>query len=39
MGLKSDQWIRNMASMQSMIEHFIDPQIREGIISYVESSN
>lgn len=39
MGLKPDHWSGKMAVEQSMIEHFVDPQIREGIISYGVSSN
>ena len=38
MGLKSDTWIRKMASEQAMIEPFIDNQVRQGVISYGVSS-
>jgi dCTP deaminase len=34
MGVKSDTWIRKMAKEHSMIEPFVDGQVREGAISY-----
>jgi len=38
MAVKSDRWIRKMASERGMIEPFSDKQVREGIISYGLSS-
>jgi dCTP deaminase len=38
MTVKSDRWIRKMASEHGMIEPFSDKQVREGIISYGLSS-
>jgi dCTP deaminase len=38
MGLKSDSWIRKMATEQKMIEPFVDHQAREGVISFGLSS-
>ena len=38
MGLKHDNWIRQMAREHGMIEPFVDHQIREGVISYGVSS-
>lgn len=38
MGLKHDQWIRQMAIEHGMIEPFIDHQVREGVISFGVSS-
>ncbi len=34
MGVKPDHWIRKMATEESMIEPFVDGQVREGSISY-----
>jgi dCTP deaminase len=34
MGVKSDTWIRKMAKEYSMIDPFVDGQVREGAISY-----
>ena len=34
MGVKSDGWIRKMAKEHSMIEPFVDGQVRDGAISY-----
>ena len=34
MSIKSDRWIRQMATDHGMIEPFVDRQKREGIISY-----
>jgi dCTP deaminase len=34
MGVKSDTWIRKMAKEHSMIDPFVDGQVREGSISY-----
>lgn len=34
MGVKSDTWIRKMAKEHSMIDPFVDGQVREGAISY-----
>jgi len=36
--LKSDRWIRKMATKHKMIEPFVDHQVREGNISYGLSS-
>jgi len=38
MPVKSDKWIRRMATEHKMIEPFADQQVREGIISYGVSS-
>ena len=38
MSIKSDRWIRRMAREHSMIEPFVDGQVREGAISYGVSS-
>ena len=38
MAIKSDSWIRQMATEKSMIEPFVDGQVREGVISYGLSS-
>jgi dCTP deaminase len=38
MSIKSDRWIRRMATEHRMIEPFADDQIREGVISYGVSS-
>ncbi len=38
MGLKPDHWIRKMAQQHSMIEPFVDGQVRNGVISYGLSS-
>jgi len=38
MGLKSDKWIRQMATEHGMIEPFVDEQMRDGVISYGVSS-
>jgi len=38
MSIKSDKWIRNMATEFNMIEPFCEKQVREGIISYGVSS-
>lgn len=38
MGLKPDHWIRKMALEHSMIEPFVDRQVRQGVISYGVSS-
>ncbi len=34
MGVKSDGWIRKMATEQGMIDPFVDGQVRDGAISY-----
>jgi dCTP deaminase len=34
MGVKSDTWIRKMAKEHSMIDPFVDGQVRDGAISY-----
>jgi len=34
MGVKSDSWIRKMATEHGMIEPFVDGQVRNGAISY-----
>ncbi len=34
MGVKSDGWIRKMATEHGMIEPFVDGQVRNGAISY-----
>ena len=38
MAVKSDKWIRKMATEHGMIEPFSEKQIREGVISYGLSS-
>jgi len=38
MGIKSDRWIRKMATEQHMIDPFVDGQVRDGVISYGVSS-
>ncbi len=38
MSIKSDGWIRRMATRQRMIEPFADAQVRAGVISYGVSS-
>jgi dCTP deaminase len=38
MGLKPDHWIRKMALEHSMIEPFVEKQVRQGVISYGVSS-
>jgi dCTP deaminase len=38
MSLKSDRWIRRMATEHRMIEPFADRQVRDGVISYGVSS-
>lgn len=38
MAIKSDQWIRKMASEHGMIQPFSEKQVREGVISYGVSS-
>ena len=38
MTVKSDRWIRRMATEHGMIEPFTDRQVREGVISYGLSS-
>ncbi len=38
MSIKSDRWIRQMATEHGMIEPFVDGQVREGAISYGVSS-
>ncbi len=38
MSIKSDNWIRRMATEHRMIEPFVDSQVREGVISYGLSS-
>ena len=38
MSIKSDRWIRRMATEHRMIEPFADNQIRDGVISYGVSS-
>jgi dCTP deaminase len=37
-GVKSDKWIRRMATEHRMIEPFCDRQVRDGVISYGLSS-
>ncbi|NJM06815.1 dCTP deaminase [Candidatus Gracilibacteria bacterium] len=34
MSIKSDRWIRRMAYEHSMIDPFVEGQVREGVISY-----
>ena len=38
MGLKSDTWIREMATEQGMIEPFVAHQVKDGLISFGLSS-
>ena len=38
MAVKSDKWIRQMATERGMIEPFSEEQVREGVISYGLSS-
>src|SRR5574342_523574 len=38
MSIKSDKWIRRMATQHRMIEPFAENQVREGVISYGVSS-
>ena len=38
MAVKSDKWIRKMATEHQMIEPFSEKQVREGVISYGLSS-
>jgi dCTP deaminase len=38
MSIKSDRWIRRMATTEGMIEPFAESQVREGVISYGVSS-
>jgi dCTP deaminase len=38
MSIKSDKWIRRMATEHRMIEPFVDRQVRHGVISYGLSS-
>ena len=38
MSIKSDRWIRRMATEHGMIEPFVDGQVRSGAISYGVSS-
>ncbi len=38
MSIKSDRWIRHMATGHGMIEPFADSQVRPGVISYGLSS-
>ena len=38
MGLKPDHWIEHMALQHSMIEPFVNNQVRDGVISYGLSS-
>ena len=38
MSIKSDRWIRRMATEHRMIEPFADRQVRDGVISYGVSS-
>lgn len=38
MSIKSDNWIRRMATEHRMIEPFVDSQVRDGVISYGLSS-
>src|SRR5258708_6771587 len=38
MAIKSDRWIRRMATEHDMINPFNDRQVREGVISYGVSS-
>jgi len=38
MAIKSDRWIKEMATKHGMIEPFADRQVRQGVISYGVSS-
>jgi dCTP deaminase len=38
MSIKSDAWIKRMASEHGMIEPFVEGQVREGVVSYGVSS-
>jgi len=38
MSIKSDRWIKRMAREHSMIEPFVDDQVRQGVVSYGVSS-
>ena len=38
MSIKSDRWIKEMATKHKMIEPFADRQVRQGVISYGVSS-
>ncbi len=38
MSIKSDKWIRRMATQHRMIEPFAENQVRDGVISYGVSS-
>ena len=38
MSIKSDRWIRRMATAHGMIEPYAEAQVREGVISYGVSS-
>jgi len=38
MSIKSDSWIKRMATEHRMIEPFVDGQVREGVVSYGLSS-
>ena len=38
MSIKSDRWIRKMATEHDMINPFSEKQVREGVISYGLSS-
>jgi dCTP deaminase len=38
MSIKSDRWIRRMATQHGMIEPFADEQVRQGVVSYGVSS-
>src|SRR5690606_5602947 len=38
MSIRSDRWIRRMATEHGMIEPFVDRQVRDGAISYGLSS-
>jgi len=38
MSIKSDRWIREMASQHGMIEPFEESQVRSGVVSYGVSS-
>ncbi len=38
MSIKSDMWIKRMATENGMIEPFVEDQVREGVVSYGVSS-
>jgi dCTP deaminase len=38
MSIKSDSWIKRMASEHGMIDPFVEEQVREGVVSYGVSS-